>query len=168
LPVALRLVSGDASLPRGKGLQGFPLLLLNMRDAINELHAYMFVRTQELLASPDAGLLQRFDNLKADILTKAWELYRHHRQRRQQTARSAEAAADLALRHLLRSTVPAAFSGLLQRVRATAAAATTAWQQLAQRPRQAAETLDHMFGDTSSYYFHYQARAPHPPSVIKV
>jgi hypothetical protein len=168
LPVALHLISGDEHLPRGKGLRGFPLLMLNMREAANDLHAWMFVRTQELLASPAVGLLQRFDDFKADILTKAWELYRHHRRKRMRDVRDAETAADLALRQLLRSTAPAAFPTLLRQVRETAASATAAWQRLAQRPRQAAATLDHMFGDCSSYFFHHQARAPNPPTTIKV
>jgi hypothetical protein len=48
------------------------------------------------------------------------------------------------------------------------AEAVVAWQRLATETYKSATTLDHLFGDTSSYYFHAQARAPHPlPTLLR-
>ena len=167
LPVSLRLTARSECIPHGRGLQGFPLLMLNMRDAVNELSAFLFTRTQALLAAPAADLLRLYDNLKADTLKEAWDIYRRHQRRRLQDAQAADAAAGRALLHLMHSPTAADFSARVQQLQEAATAATAAWQHLASRPRQVVATLDHIFGDCSSYYFHHQARAPHPPTVIR-
>ena len=166
LPVSLRLTARAGYVPHGKGLQGFPLLMLNMPAAVNELSAFLFVRTQELLATPDDELLHRYDNLKADALREAWRIFSYHQERRLQGARAADTAAAAAMRRLLRTNAAADFAGHVQQLQEAATAATVAWQHMASRPRQVVATLDHMFGDCSSYYFHHQARAPHPHAVI--
>ena len=161
--MTLRLTACGGYVPQAKGLQGFSLLLLNMGAATNELLAFLFMRTQELLAAPAADSLQLYDNLKAAILTKAWELYRSHRQGRLRVAHTAESSAAGLLHQLWQCDSAVQYPVLLQQAQQAAAATVTAWQA---RPRQVVATLDHMFGDRSSYYFHQQARAPHPPTII--
>ena len=166
LPVSLHLERSSGRIPLGKGLRGFPLLLLNMGDAANALQAFLFVRCQELLSAPLADLLRLYDQFKVDVMREAWRLYQQHRRQREQRARQAQREAADALHLLTHCSSMAAFPACLQRWRDAVAAATTAWQQLAARPRQIVDVLDHMFGDSSTYYFHAQARAPHPPSLI--
>ena len=167
LPVSLRISSDGDPFPRGRGLQGFPLQLLNMPAAQQELAALVLVEAVALQAGPDDGIVQRWDRMKEVLRAHSWEIFRWHRRVRQQGARAAEAAASRARQRMLRATPADDFGALCLAAQAAADAATLAWRSLSSPAIEAAATLDHMFGDTSSYYFHHLARAPHPPTVIR-
>jgi hypothetical protein len=148
-------------------LQGFPLLLLNDPAAHQELAAQVVVQAAGLLAGPDEGIVQCWDRMKEVLRVASWDIFRRRRWARQQGARQAEAAAARAQRRLLRATTADAFVALSAAAQAAVAAATKAWHDLCSPATEVAATLDHLFGDTSSYYFHQLARSPHPPPVIR-
>jgi hypothetical protein len=166
LPVSLHLSSISASSPRGRGLQGFPLLLLNLPAAHGELAALVHVQAAGLLACSDVGIVERWDRMKEVLRAASWEIYRRHRRQRQLGATAAVALAAQARQRLLCATEADDFGALCAAVRDTAEAATRAWLDLCSPANAAAATLDHIFGDSSSYYFHQLARVPPPPTVI--
>ena len=167
LCVTLRLFHARADMPSGKGIKGFPLLLLNMPAASAALGAFIAERARELLAGGDVGIVERWDALKEAVHSKAWELYLHHRRLRLRPARAADRRVAEALRALLRARTPASYDAQLAAVRAAQAAATAAWRRLSNGPRAAAEVLDHMYGDCSSYYFHQQVKLPPTPTIVR-
>ena len=165
-PVDLLLRHAGPSLPKGKGLQGFPLLLLNIPDACQALRN--IIATESLLLSllPDSDLVTAWDNMKEVIRRRAWNLFREYRRSRLNAAQAADAEA-IEAHILLRFATPENFSSLQRASTAKAAAATRAWQELGAKSFQALPLLEHMFGDTSSFYFHHLARSPHPPVIIR-
>ena len=167
LPVTLRLQSVAAGMPHGKGIQGFPLLLLNMPKACTELASFITAGTHALIAGDGEDIVERWDALKEAILRTAWDLYLHHRRLRLRPALIADRLASKALRALLRAASPQRYQALLSELRTAQEAAAAAWRRLSDQPRAAAEILDHMFGDGSSYYFHHQVKVPPPPTIIR-
>ena len=168
LPVVLRLRSPRDAVPRGWGLLGFPLRLLNVPSAARELGDFVQARAEEVLAAPEAEVVSVWVAAKEQIRTRSLQLYRSHRRARQYAARQADAAA-LAAKQRLAAPQPGEDSaGLARAWRAAVAEATAAWQALAAISLGAAAILDHLAADTSSYYFHALAKTPHPPCTIKV
>ena len=165
-PVRLRLQTLGAPFPKGQGLSGFPLLLLNIPDACNELRNSISAAAVLLEQLPDSDVVQAWDNMKETIRKKACDLYQFHRKRRVRAARIAEMEASNAV-YALRYANGATLATLRSEASVKLAAATQAWQELGSKPLQAANILDHSFGDTSSFYFHQLARSPHPPVVIE-
>ena len=165
-PVRLFLQPEGAPFPRGHGLSGFPLLLLNIPEACNDLRNTIAAHAVTLDLLPDSDIVHAWDNMKETIRQKACSLYRQHRKARAQAARRADMEASEAA-HALRFATAANLAALKMAASAKQAAATKAWQELGSKPLQAASLLDHVFGDSSSYYFHQLARSPHPPMVIE-
>jgi len=167
LPVFLRLSAAGPLPPRGRGLKGFPLQLLNMPEACAALRSFLEVELAALLAGSEASLVARWDGLKEAIRSYSWALYTQHRRQRQQQARAADRTAATARQRMLQADSPAMFTLWSVAARDARAAAAEAWQRLASPGLEAAATLEQRFGDTCSYYFHQQARAPHAPVVIQ-
>ena len=167
LPVFLRLQATAAAVPCGKGLKGFPLLVLNMPEANADLLSFLAEECRQLEEEADENIVALWDNLKERLHDKAWELFLRHRRLRLKPARAADRAASKALQRLVRNRSPAAHDSLLQAVHEASRAATAAWARMAAKPIAAGEVLDHMFGDGSSYYFHHQVKAPPPPVIVR-
>jgi len=140
--------------------------LLNIPDACNELRNSISAAAVLLEQLPDSDVVQAWDNMKETIRKKACDLYQFHRKRRVRAARIAEMEASNAV-YALRYANGATLATLRSEASVKLAAATQAWQELGSKPLQAANILDHSFGDTSSFYFHQLARSPHPPVVIE-
>lgn len=167
LPVFLRASQAGAAFPRGAGLRSFPLQLLNVPGTVAALHSFLQEQTAPLLVGPLEGLVDRWDRVKEAVRAHSWALYAAHRRQRQQRARAADRTAALARQHMLRATTPDSFAVWSAAALAASAAAAAAWQRLAAPGLQAAATLEQLFGDGCSYYFHQQARAPHAPVLIR-
>ena len=169
LPVSLHVKYEGDCVPRGTGLRGFPLQLLNSMEALNEVTNLVHALSLVLLADPDdTTIVQRWDAMKETIRKRAWDIYLRRKQERLTAARTAETAAWRAWHALL--SAPGGTVGpdnLVHEVHRTRAALKLAWAQLLDRPYQAAKVLDHHFSDTGSFYFHQLARPPHEPTVIK-
>lgn len=104
LPVTFRILSDTSMEPRGKGIQSFPLLLLNMPDAELELQTVLETLIQNLLASPAPDLVGRWDALKETIRLRSWQIYHKHRNKRLSAAHAADAAAQAAILRLISHT----------------------------------------------------------------
>lgn len=167
LPVFLRLTVAGPGFPRGRGLQGFPLQLLNIPEAVEALQLFVASVTGALLEGGTDDIVQRWDQAKEAMRAHSWLLYQQHRRARQRLARAADRAAALARQQQLRAASPAQFAVWSAAAEAATAAAVGAWQRLASPGLLAAETLEQLFGDGCSYYFHQQARAPPAPTVIQ-
>lgn len=167
LPVSLFLKSASRLEPRGKGIYAFPLQMLSIPGAVQELGAVLHVQAQGILHGGDDGVVQRWDKAKEAIRREAILIHRRHRALRRSAVRQAEDAALRALDDLVRGAPTGQGDDLLAAWQQAARSAAREWQEIAGRTYGAAQTLDHLFSDTSSYYFHSQARQPTPPTVIK-
>lgn len=165
-PVQLLLRPRGAPFPRGSGLLGFPLLMLNIPEACNELRNTIAAEALLMEHLPDSDIVLAWDNFKETIRMKAVSLYKLHRKTRARAAHLADVEARNAI-HALRYATGATLPALKMEATMKLAAATKAWQELGDKPLQAASLLDHTFGDSSSYYFHQLARSPHPPVMIE-
>jgi Reverse transcriptase (RNA-dependent DNA polymerase)/Ring finger domain len=169
LPVSLHVTYQGDSIPRGAGLRGFPLQLLNIPEAVEEVTNLVYAHATVLLADQDnTTLVHRWDAMKETIRKRAWDIYLRRREERLAAARTAETAAWRARQRLITGQGgPMAPADLVNEVHRTRDALRQAWARLLDRPYQAAKILDHHFSDTGSFYFHQLARPPHEPTVIK-
>ena len=167
LPVLLSipLPSSPDSPARGRGITGFPLFLLNIPEAEQELASLLRRQASDLLSGDPATIVERWNALKEYIRAESWRIYRRHRKVRQRAAREADAAAASARLALLSSPSPAP-PHLLDSWHTAVAFSLDQWKLLSTRTIQAASILDHLFSNTSSFYFHSLARAPRPPTII--
>ena len=168
LPVTLQLQRLQDDAPRGRGLQGFPLHLLNMPTACNELANTVAALTTVLLADPDdTTIVKRWDATKEVIRARAWDILRRHQRARREEALAAEAAAREARARLIHAPPGADPGPLVANIRLTATTLRTAWERMAAGPAAALRILDHHFSDTGSFYFHQLSRPPHEPTIIR-
>ena len=166
LPVTLEFSCNAPALPRGKGLQTFPLLLLNMPQACEELEGLIRAEVHAVLSAPAIAVVQRWDTAKEVWRLRSWDIFWRHQRRRISEATAAEHTADAARHALLQAQAGDDFGALLSDARRTASDVVAAWQRLACRSLGAAHILHHMYSDTSSFYFHAQVRAPRTPVDI--
>ena len=152
--------------PTGRGLSGFPLFLLNMKDAEAELSALLVTRINAFLQGDSTSAVSRWDDLKEEIRLKSWVIYRRHRRDRKQAAIAADSAAATARSDLI-LTPPPSRPPLLTAWTMATEAAREAWKSLSASTIHAASILDHLFSNTSSYYFHSLASTPKAPTIIK-
>lgn len=166
LPVALALQATAGMAPRGTGIQAFPLQLLGIPAAVSEMAAIILIHKQNiLLGSPD-GIIKRWDDAKEAFRLHAREIYRRHRNARRSTVRQAETAAQQAWSTLVRQAGEGEEAALVSAWRQAVSNVLDKWQSMTTRAFEAAQTLDQLFSDTSSYYFHAQARQPHAPTTL--
>jgi hypothetical protein len=140
--------------------------MLNIPEACNELRNTIAAEALLMEHLPDSDIVLAWDNFKETIRMKAVSLYKLHRKTRARAAHLADVEARNAI-HALRYATGATLPALKMEATMKLAAATKAWQELGDKPLQAASLLDHTFGDSSSYYFHQLARSPHPPVMIE-
>ena len=163
LPVSLCLAV-PPPVPLGTGLRSFPTRLFHHQTASDELAAYVASRCSSFLAAAHSDPVLAWDAEKEGIRLAAWDIYRACRQRDEQADNAARTAAAnaraaLALLGLSPATV--------QAWQATVGAAVASWANRHQRSADVAAALDQLRGDTSSYYFHAQAKAPAPPVILR-
>ncbi len=163
LPVSLSFRAPAPSIPCGSGILSFPLAVLNMPAAVEEIAAIITQRRPAVMAAPSATA---WDNLKGVLRDESVRIYRKHRHLRQAAARAADRAAVEANRLLAANQDPAMAGPLLAASKAAGAAAAQAWKELLEPAELSAEILDHQFGDKSSFYFFRGARMPVSPTVI--
>lgn len=171
-PVLAAFRPPAAPLPMGRGLPAFPLLLLNDRAAVAELQEFLALVTAPLLELQDTdALIQGWIAAKASFLSFARGLHARRRKSALAAIHAAEAAAAAALGTLgLAATLPQG-AGLpvdeaYTEMRRSADAVPHAWQAKAAGSLQAAELLDHLHGDSATFFFHAQAKAP--PAVVPI
>ena len=167
LPVTMHLTVATHEVLRGKGVRAFPLLLLNMPAAFDELTTLVEALAQELLAAPANEAVGRWDNMKEQLRRASVDIYRRHQNLRVQVARQADANAAAAWGRVCHAHMGDDFVHVLAEAHRLAALATDAWQTLSSRTHKAAEVMHHLFADTSSYYFYAPARTPQPPVLIR-
>ena len=167
LPVSLSFLTPpppNASLT-GRGLSGFPLFLPNMPAAETEMRTFIEERLPSLTAGDPSSAVERWDSLKEEFRTRSWAIYRAHRKKRQESARKADSAAAAARADMIAADHPSPPSLHATWV-ATIDAAREAWKAITTTTINAAAILDHLFSNTSSYYFHSLAKVPKAPTII--
>ena len=94
-PVSVSFSPPAAAIPRGRGIVGFPLALLNIPDARDSMLSVIRKERDDIIAAPSP---RRWAEAKATILKSAHDIYAEHRLKRRHavdTAEAAVAAADL-------------------------------------------------------------------------
>lgn len=158
-PVLLQLRAPRGPIPHGKATSSFPLLLLNMPGAVSALDEFLEGALDPVLSATDAGeVVTAWLAAKASIRVYACSLYHDHLRSARHAITAAEAAAASSAGDLAAAAPGSPTDGLRAAARASAAAVADAWQQLAVKSLMAADVLDHLFGDSSSFYFHSQVK----------
>jgi exonuclease III len=166
LPVALSLQATAGLVPRGTGIQAFPLQLLSIPAAVQELEAIIHIQMQNIMQSSTDGIVKRWDNAKAAIRMHSLQIFRRHRMERRSEVSQAEAAAQRAWSDLVRHAGEGDEARLASVWRQATGSVHDKWQSMTSGALTAAQTLDQLFSDTSSYYFHAQVRQPHAPTTL--
>jgi len=158
-PVLLQLRAPRGPIPYGKSAPTFPLLLLNMPDAVSALDVFLESALDPVLYATDAEeVVTAWLAAKVAIRVYACSLYHSQLRVARQAITAAEAAAA-ASAGTLAAVAPGLPTDVLRAMaRASAAAVADAWQHLAAKSLMAADILDHLFGDSSSFYFHSQVK----------
>jgi len=163
LPVTLCL-EVPLPVPLGTGLRTFPTRLFHHRRAADQLADYVSSRCSAFLAAAHPDPVLAWDAEKELLRLAAWDIYRACRKEDNETdvaSRRSAAAARIAL----------AAQGLslanLQAWKAAVDSAVAGWAERHRRAAGVAAALDQLRGDTSSYYFHAQAKAPAEPIILK-
>ena len=162
-PVSLTFRAPPPAVPRGSGILSFPLAVLNIKEAVEEIEAAITTHSAAVISDPSPV---NWSNFKAVIRDTSLGIYRKHRRRRQQAAEAAEAAAATAHSRLSANTDPAQHPALVALAKAASDAVLSAWRELLDPAELAGKILDHQFGDQSSYYFFHGARKHLLPTVI--
>lgn len=163
----LQLRDGQGA-PQGTSYPSFPLLVLNIPVARERLHDMVQAEADALLAAPAGpGLITAWVNFKTRVLTRARELFRHHQRQRVQAAEQAEREARQRWAAVAFARPGQPFVGAFNAARLADIGVRSAWKQFFAPGRAAAANLEQLAADTSSYYFHAQAKAPPQPFVIR-
>jgi len=73
--VSITLLSLGHAPPKGQELQGFPLLLLNIPEACDELKNIIALQSLLLNLLPDSDIFTEWDNKKEVIRTSSWAIH---------------------------------------------------------------------------------------------
>lgn len=166
-PVTLCVKAPSAAVPFGRSVPSFPLLLLNLPAAVSELEDLLHVWFDPLLQINDADeLVTRWIGAKAAILQLSLGIYGHNRKAALRSVAVAEQASASAIALLAAAPPGSNVSTLLAAASAASRAVADAWGAHSAQSLLAADILDHLYGDSSSFYFHTQAKPPHPRTVI--
>jgi exonuclease III len=159
LPVSLTVTCASSGARRGKGIIGFPIRLLNSKEPVAIMTAFIDRTVPRLMALPPSKLIVAYVAWKAEFLSMAIAVDKLYRRNRQKPARDADHCARIALEGMLAAAAAgvdvdaAAIIWLAQKENAA-----EAWRALFEPARIVAATLDQLKGDTSSFYYHQQAR----------
>ena len=163
-PVLLTFHAPAALLPRGRGILGFPLAMLNLPDAVEEFRGVVSSECAAVLATPT---VDRWRTAKAVLLKSAHDIHDKHRSKRKLQAQAAAALAAATDQVLMDNPDPAQHAHLLASAQEAQSKVITAWGDLFGPASQAARYLDHLFSESCTYYFHAQARPIHNPTIIR-
>ena len=167
LPVSLMLSCASSGVRRGKGIIGFPLRLLNSKEPVAVMTAFLETSVPLLMALPLSELIGAFVAWKSEFLEVAIAADKRYRRSRLQPARDADHCALSALEGMLAAAAAGEDVGAAAIVwLAQKDSAAAAWRALFAPARAVAATLDQAKGDTSSYYYHQQARVRHEATLI--
>ena len=163
LPVSL-LLSVPPAVPRGSGLRTFPTRLFHHAKAASDLASLVSTRCTAFLAAAHPDPVAAWDAEKELFRLAAIDIYRtcwREDNRADAAACLSAASARAALSTL--GLTPAT----LQAWRSAVDDAVAGWTERHQRSADIVAALDQLRGDTSSYYFHAQAKAPAQPVTLK-
>jgi len=165
MPVNLAFKQGQPTHRRNTGLQGFPLLLLNIPEGVHRIRGLLNHRLPSLSTAPDR--IRQWANLKEEINQAARSLYRSIKATRQRAVNQADAAAETARQAFLSEPDATQAANRENAWKESVLTATAAWKRLLQPSRQAIGILDHLAADQSTYYFFSSARPPREAATIR-
>ena len=165
LPVSLSFHHADPAAPRTRGLQGFPLLLLNIPEGVARMRGVILNYIPGVLAQTNP--IPAWAALKELINQVGRDTYNTIRAKRQQNALQADAAAAAARLAFLRETDESQVELKKQAWQDATQASTAAWRLLLKPSRDAIGILDHLAADQSTYYFFSSARRPRGATIIR-
>ena len=163
-PVLLTFHAPSGLLPRGRGILGFPLAMLNIPDAVEDFRSIVTSECAAVLATPSVS---RWRAAKARFLFTAHEIHDKYRRQRHLQAQAAAALAAAADQVLMDNSDPAQHAHLFASVQEAQSKVIEAWGVLFGPASKAARFLDHLFSESCTYYFHSQARPILKPTIIR-
>ena len=164
LPVTLSL-QGPAPPCVGKRPWRLPLQLLT--EPLFKLELLQLVRSYRASCPPGQAILQ-WQRCKAAIARACQEHSKELRRRHVAELRAKARAADRAKALLLDGAARgAAVGAAVLTWRSAAAAVTQVHRDTAAKALVAHSVLDHLYGDTSTFWFHLRGRSPAPPTVFQ-
>ena len=163
LPVALSLTI-PCPVPMGAGLRAFPTRIFHHRRAADQLAEYVASRCSTFMATDHPDPVLAWDTEKELIRLAAWDIYRSCRKEDNQADAACRRSAAAARTELaIHGFTPDRFAAWKDAVDE----AVARWQERHHRSAAVAAALDQLRGDTSSYYFHAQAKVPAEPVVLQ-
>ncbi|KAG1652388.1 hypothetical protein FOA52_009253 [Chlamydomonas sp. UWO 241] len=167
LPVSLMVTCMTSGLPRGRGILSFPLRLLNSKEPSAAVSAFIVKTVPPLMVCPASELIGAFDAWKSAFIDMAVGVYKRHRRDRQAPARAADHCARSAREGMLAAAASGGDVGAAATIwLAQKDNAAAAWRALSALAWDVAATLGQNKGETSSYYFHHQAREMHTVTTM--
>ncbi|KAG1658797.1 hypothetical protein FOA52_003328 [Chlamydomonas sp. UWO 241] len=167
LPVSLMVTCMTSGVPRGRGILSFPLRLLNSKEPSAAVSAFIVKTVPPLMVCPASELIGAFDAWKSAFIDMAVGVDKRHRRDRQAPARAADHGARSAREGMLAAEASGGDVGAAATIwLAQKDNAAAAWRALSASAWDVAATLDQNKGETSSYYFHHQAREMHTVTTM--
>ncbi|KAG1654477.1 hypothetical protein FOA52_006838 [Chlamydomonas sp. UWO 241] len=167
LPVSLMVNCMTSGVPRGRGILSFPLRLLNSKEPSAAVSAFIVKTVPPLMVCPASELIGAFDAWKSAFIDMAVGVDKRHRRDRQAPARAADHCARSAREGMLVAAASGGDVGAAATIwLAQKDNAAAAWRALSASAWDVAATLDQNKGETSSYYFHHQAREMHTVTTM--
>ncbi|KAG1653117.1 hypothetical protein FOA52_010299 [Chlamydomonas sp. UWO 241] len=167
LPVSLMVTCMTSGVPRGRGILSFPLRLLNSKEPSAAVSAFIVKTVPPLMVCPASELIGAFDAWKSAFIDMAVGVDKRHRRDRQAPARAADHCARSAREGMLAAAASGGDVGAAATIwLAQKDNAAAAWRALSALAWDVAATLDQNKGETSSYYFHHQAREMHTVTTM--
>ncbi|KAG1651702.1 hypothetical protein FOA52_009227, partial [Chlamydomonas sp. UWO 241] len=167
LPVSLMVTCMTSGVPRGRGILSFPLRLLNSKEPSAAVSAFIVKTVPPLMVCPASELIGAFDAWKSAFIDMAVGVDKSHRRDRQAPARAADHCARSAREGMLAAAASGGDVGAAATIwLAQKDNAAAAWRALSALAWDVAATLDQNKVETSSYYFHHQAREMHTVTTM--
>ncbi|KAG1652163.1 hypothetical protein FOA52_009259 [Chlamydomonas sp. UWO 241] len=167
LPVSLMVTCMTSGVPRGRGILSFPLRLLNSKEPSAAVSAFIVKTVPPLMVCPASELIGAFYAWKSAFIDMAVGVDKRHRRDRQAPARAADHCARSGREGMLAAAASGGDVGAAATIwLAQKDNAAEAWRALSALAWDVAATLDQNKGETSSYYFHHQAREMHTATTM--
>jgi len=167
LPAILSFAMPKDCLKQGRGVLAFPLLLLNLPSAAEILRSAVQAEAACLFSISHPGRLAvQWNEAKARILLLSHRLHRDHKKALRSATVVKENQAQAQMHALLTNMDPMQHNGLLGSFLTTSDLVFKAWADQCSPLLDALRSLDHIFGDTSSFYFHSLRREYQPPLTL--
>ncbi|KAG1651929.1 hypothetical protein FOA52_010300 [Chlamydomonas sp. UWO 241] len=156
-----------SGVPRGRGILSFPLRFLNSKEPSAAVSAFIVKTVPPLMVCPASELIGAFDAWKSAFIDMAVGVDKRHRRDRQAPARAADHCERSAREGMLAAAASGGDVGAAATIwLAQKDNAAAAWRALSALAWDVAATLDQNRGETSSYYFHHQAREMHTVTTM--